>query len=120
MYELMYAAEAVVDRSERSGEMVSFPSGQISRTGSTLKCGLGLALAWSSFAVVNKSRPPAMFLLLWGRRPAIPGRLERGIGDPVIVEEKFASGEVEGSKDKVEVEENVRKNVENELARARI
>lgn len=37
----MYAAEAVVERGERSGEMVSFPSGQISRTGSTLKCGLG-------------------------------------------------------------------------------
>jgi hypothetical protein len=37
----MYAAEAVVERGERSGEMVSFPSGQISRTGSTLECGLG-------------------------------------------------------------------------------
>jgi hypothetical protein len=79
-----------------------------------------MALVSSSFAAASASRLKAVTVSLRSHESANPDHLKRKIGEPVVVEEKFASDEVEGSKDKVEVEENVRKNVENELARAQI
>ena len=70
--------------------------------------------------VVNKSRPLAMLLLPQGHETAIPGHLEMERRDSVVIEEKFAINEVEGSKDEVKVEENARKPMEDELVRARI
>jgi hypothetical protein len=80
----------------------------------------GMALAWSPFAVVNKSRLRVLSLLLRGHETAIPGRLGRERGDSVVIEEEIAIDEVEESKNEVEVEEKARKPVENELALGRI
>jgi hypothetical protein len=56
-----------------------------------------------------------MLLSPGGRETAISGRVEREMDDPGVVEEKFAIDKVEGSKDKVEVEENTENSVEERL-----
>jgi hypothetical protein len=68
-----------------------------------------MALASSSFVAASTSRLKAVTVSLRSHESANPDHLKRKIGEPVVVEEKFTSDEVEGSKGDVEVEEKARK-----------